>query len=156
MEVSTWIQAEPDQVWQLVSDISLMPTLSAELQAVEWTDGAEQPTVGAVFVGHNRHQAMGDWSTRSQIVACARPSEFAWAVGDPDDPAATWRFRLQPADGGTVLSYRAELGPGRSGLSQAIEAMPEREQKIVFVRLREWETAINATVAGIKKLAEAL
>ena len=29
------------------------------------------------------------------------------------------------------------MGPARSGLSIAIDAMPEKEQKIVFVRLRE-------------------
>ncbi|WP_372346530.1 hypothetical protein [Streptomyces sp. KL116D] len=32
-----------------------------------------------------------------------------------------------------------QLGPGRSGLSFAIDRMPEKEQKIVFVRMREFE-----------------
>jgi hypothetical protein len=32
--------------------------------------------------------------------------------------------------------------------------MPEKEQKIVFVRLREFETGMKANLAGIKKLAE--
>ena len=40
------------------------------------------------------------------------------------------------------------MGPGRSGLSIAIDAMPEKEQKIVFVRLREWETAMKHNLAG--------
>lgn len=156
VEVSSWIDAGPDRVWRLVSDIDLMPTFSSgELQAVEWTDGADGPQVGAAFLGHNRHQALGDWTSRSQIVVCAEPREFVWAVGDPDDPAATWRFRLTPADGGTTLSYSARLGPGRSGLSLAIDAQPDKEQKIVFVRMREFETAITATLAAIKQLAEA-
>ena len=29
------------------------------------------------------------------------------------------------------------MGPARSGLSHAIDRMPDKEQKIVFVRLRE-------------------
>jgi hypothetical protein len=48
-----------------------------------------------------------------------------------------------------------QLGPGRSGLSLAIDQMPDKEQKIVFVRLREFERNMTATLAHIKKLAEA-
>jgi hypothetical protein len=47
-----------------------------------------------------------------------------------------------------------QMGPGRSGLSLAIERMPDKEQKIVFVRLREFETGISNNLAAIKKLAE--
>jgi hypothetical protein len=153
-EASTWIDADPDRVWRLVSDIELMPTLSSELQSVQWVDGAGGPRMGARFVGHNKHDAFGEWSTTSQIVSCDQSSEFAWAVGDPDNPAATWRFRLAPRDGGTALTYWVQMGPGRSGLSVAIDSMPDREQKIVFVRLREFETAIGKTLAAIKRLAE--
>ena len=65
-----------------------------------------------------------------------------------------WRFRLVPRDGGTVLTYWMQMGPGRSGLSVAIESMPDKEQKIVFVRMREFEGAIGKTLAAIKRLAE--
>ncbi|HYB34411.1 MAG TPA: SRPBCC family protein [Mycobacterium sp.] len=154
VEASTWIDADPDRVWNLVSDIELMPTISDELQAVEWVDGADRPRVGARFVGHNKHEALGEWSTTSQIVAFDKSQQFAWAVGDPENPSATWRFQLTPRDGGTMLTFFAQLGPGRSGLSLAIDAMPDKEQKIVFVRLREFETAIATTLEAIKKLAE--
>ncbi len=154
VEASTWIDADPHRVWGLVSDIKLMPTLSSELQEVAWAEGVDGPRVGARFVGHNEHQAFGRWTSTSVIVACDEPHEFAWAVGEPDNPAATWRFRLTPRDGGTSLHYWAQMGPGRSGLSVAIESMPDQEQKIVFVRLREFEASINKTLSAIKRLAE--
>ncbi|MCV6986487.1 SRPBCC family protein [Mycobacterium shinjukuense] len=154
VEASTWIDADPGRVWSLVSDIELMPTLSNELQSVEWIDGATGPRVGARFVGYNTHEAFGQWSTTSQIVVCHESREFAWAVGDPDYPSATWWFRLTRRDGGTTLTFGTRMGPGRSGLSAAIEAMPDKEQKIVFVRLREFEAAIDKTLAAIKRLAE--
>ena len=69
VEVSTWIDADPDRVWGLVSDIQLMPTFSDELQSVEWADGAAGPRLGAKFVGHNKHDAFGQWSTTSHIVS---------------------------------------------------------------------------------------
>lgn len=154
VEASTWIDAAPQRVWSLVCDIALMPAVSNELQAVEWAEGSDGPRVGARFVGHNEHEAFGQWSTTSQIVACDEPREFAWAVGEPDNPAATWRFRLASRDGGTALNYWMRMGPGRSGLSAAIDSMPDKEQKIVFVRMREFEAAIGKTLASIKRLAE--
>ncbi|ORA19097.1 cyclase [Mycobacterium arosiense ATCC BAA-1401 = DSM 45069] len=154
VEGSTWIDADPARVWSLVSDIALMPAISSELKAVEWAEGSDGPRVGACFVGHNEHDAFGQWSSTSQIVTCDQPHEFAWAVGEADHPAAMWRFRLTPRNGGTDLNYWMQMGPGRSGLSRAIESMPDKEQKIVFVRLREFESAIGKTLAAIKRLAE--
>lgn len=151
----TWIDAPPERVWPLVSDVELMPGMSSELQSVEWLDGASGAALGVRFVGRNRHEAMGEWTATSQIVEFEPGRVFAWAVGDPGDPAATWRFDLEPKDGGTELSQWVRLGPGQSGLSLAIERMPDKEQKIVFVRMREFERNMTATLAQIKKLAEA-
>jgi hypothetical protein len=137
-----------------VSHIEVMPGASPELQAVEWLDGGSGPGLGARFAGHNRHEALGEWSTQSVIVEYDPPRVFAWAVGDPDQPSAIWRFSLEPRDGGTLLRQWVQMGPGRSGLSFAIDQMPDKEQKIVYVRLRELETNMGATLAAIKTLAE--
>ena len=155
IEVPIEIDAPPERVWAIVSDIETMPGASPELQAVEWLDGRSGPELGARFAGHSRHDAFGEWSTVSVIVAYDPPREFAWAVGDPEWPAAIWRFSLEPReDGGTLLRQRVQMGPGRSGLSFAIEQMPDKEQKIVFVRLREFEPNMGATLAAVKRLAE--
>jgi len=42
----------------------------------------------------------------------------------------------------------------RSGLSFAIDQMPDKEQKIVFVRMREFERNMTVTLDQIKALAE--
>jgi uncharacterized protein YndB with AHSA1/START domain len=155
VEGRTWIDAPPERVWPLVSDVGLMPGMSSELQSVEWLDGATGAALGARFLGRSRHEALGEWATISQIVEFEPGRVFAWAVEDPEYPAATWRFRLEPRDGGTELSEWMQLGPARSGLSLAIDRMPDKEQKIVFVRLREFKRSITVTLAHIKKLAEA-
>jgi uncharacterized protein YndB with AHSA1/START domain len=155
VEVRTWIDAPPERVWALVSDISLMPDMSRELQSVAWLDGATGPAVGARFLGHSKHDALGEWSTTSYVVEYEPGRRFAWAVQDPADPSAVWRFRLHAGDGGTDLSQWMQMGPGRSGLCEAIDRMPDKEQKIVFVRLRELEQNMTATLKQIKKRAEA-
>jgi uncharacterized membrane protein len=154
VEVQTWIDAPPRRVWELVADVELMPTMSQELQSVEWLDDATKAVVGAKFVGHSKHDALGTWSTTSTVIECEREQVFAWAVEDPQNPTAIWRFRLEPKDGGTQLTQWMQMGPARSGLSLAIDQMPDKEQKIVFVRMREFEQNMTATLAHIKKLAE--
>jgi uncharacterized membrane protein len=154
VEVQTWIDALPERVWKLVSDIELMPTMSQELQSIEWLDGAKEPVVGARFIGHSKHDALGEWATTSHVIECERERVFAWAVEDPANPTAIWRFRLEPKGGGTELSQWMQMGPAPSGLSFAIDRMPEKEQKIVFVRMREFEQNMAFTLQQIKKLAE--
>lgn len=154
-EVRTEIAASPERVWELVSDIGLMPTLSQELRSVEWLDGTTWPALGARFAGRSEHPSFGTWETTSYVVECEAPRVFAWAVEDPEQPSAVWRFSLRAADdGGTELTQWVRMGPGRSGLSYAIDQMPEKEQKIVYVRMREFEQNMTATLDAIKKLAE--
>jgi len=154
VRVQTWIGASPRRVWELVSDIQLMPTMSQELQSIEWLDGATEPAVGARFVGRSKHEALGEWATTSHVIECEPERVLAWAVEDPANPTAIWRFRLEPKNGGTELSQWMQMGPARSGLSFAIDRMPEKEQKIVFVRMREFEQNMAFTLEQIKKLAE--
>ncbi|MCX5265752.1 SRPBCC family protein [Streptomyces sp. NBC_00199] len=154
VEVSTWIAAPPARVWALVADIELMPQLSAELQSVQWLDGRSGPALGARFVGRSKHDALGEWATTSHIVEYDPPQVLAWAVEDPQHPTAVWRFTLEPQDGGTLLGEWMQMGPARSGLSFAIDRMPDKEQKIVFVRLREFEAGMTATLEAVKELAE--
>jgi uncharacterized protein YndB with AHSA1/START domain len=153
-EVRTWIDASPRRVWEVVSDIQLMPAMSNELQSIEWLDGAIEPAVGARFVGRSKHDSLGEWGTTSEVVECEPERVLAWAVGDAANPTATWRFRLEPKGGGTELSQWVQMGPAPSGLSVAIERMPDKEQKIVFVRMREFEQNMTLTVEQVKKLAE--
>jgi len=154
VEVQTWIAASPSRVWQVVSDVELMPTMSEELQAVEWLDGATEPSVGARFVGRSKHEALGEWATTSEVIECEPERVLAWAVEDRDNPTAIWRFSLHPQDGGTLLTQWMQMGPARSGLSFAIDRMPDKEQKIVFVRMREFEQNMTVTLEHIKQLVE--
>ena len=129
VEVQTWIDAPPRRVWELVADVKLMPTMSEELQSVEWLDGATEAFVGARFVGHSKHEALGTWSTTSEVIEWEPERVLAWAVENPQNPTAAWRFRLEPKNGGTELTQWMQMGPARSGLSHAIDRMPEKEQK---------------------------
>jgi hypothetical protein len=155
VEVDVLVGSPPDAVWALVSDIDVPARFSKEFLGGTWLDGAEGPAVGARFEGRNRHPAAGEWKSTSTVVACEPGRVLAWAVGDPEVPSATWRFELTPEAGGTRLRQWAQMGPGPSGLTPAIQAMPDKEERIVAGRLEEWRRNMTATVEGIKALAEA-
>jgi acyl-CoA synthetase (AMP-forming)/AMP-acid ligase II len=154
VEVDTYIAAAPERVWSLVSDIHLMAEMSDEVLDVEWQDGVDSPAPGTKFVGRNFHKDFGEWKTTSIIVDCEAPKVFGWAVSDVDYPSSIWRFTLRPEGEGTVLSQWMQMGPARSGLSFAIDRMPDKEDRIVARRLREFREAIEANLAAFKKLSE--
>lgn len=158
-EVSTAINATPEQVWALVSDIATPVRFSQELQATEWIDDGDSPTVGSRFKGRNKRDDIGEWEVTCTLIE-HKPSEvFAWAAGDVDNPAARWWFRIAPNDpdsnaGAVTLSQQVILGPGPSGLSAAIERMPDKEAKIIQNRLNDLATNMQANLDGIKALVE--
>lgn len=153
VEVSAHVDAGSAFVWALLCDVNLPARFSTEFLGAEWLDGATGPALGARFRGKNRHVAVGEWETVSVVTACEPERVLEWSVGDPGRPAAVWRFEIEPDGAGVVLRQRATMGPGRSGLSAAIEAAPEREEQIVGRRLEEYRTNMAANLEGIQDLA---
>jgi hypothetical protein len=151
-EVEVLIDAPLDRVWALVSDIELPSRFSPEFRGASWLD--DGPAVGARFVGRNEHPAVGKWESTSWVIGFDPGREFAWAVSDPGHPSATWWFRLEDVGGRVRLRQGGRMGPGPSGLTPAISRMPDKEERIVARRLEEWTRGMQATVEGIKALAE--
>jgi hypothetical protein len=154
-EAELLIVAPPAVIWPLVCDIQLPARYSSEFQGGQWLDGASGPALGARFLGRNHHDAVGDWETVSTICDYEPERMLGWAVGDPDRPAARWRFTLTPGADGTRITQWMQIGPGESGLSALIERMPDKEHRILRRRLAEHQANMAATLAGIRDLAEA-
>jgi uncharacterized protein YndB with AHSA1/START domain len=154
VEVEVRVDAPPERVWKFVTDVAVPAEFSSEFQGANWEPGFDAPIVGARFRGRNALESIGEWETTSEITECNEPFAFAWAVGDPANPSATWRLHLQPDGDGTILSYFARLGPGPSGLTAAIERMPDKEERIIERRLQQHTENMTATIEGIKRLAE--
>jgi uncharacterized protein YndB with AHSA1/START domain len=154
VEVEVFIDAPVERVWLLVSDINLPARFSSELQEARWLDDANVAVAGARFVGRSRHPAAGEWETTCVVTVYEPGRSFGWAVGDPDAPSASWRFDVEPEGAGARLRQWAQIGPAPSGLTPAILAMPEKEERIIARRLDEHRANMQATVNGVKALAE--
>jgi hypothetical protein len=154
-EVELYVAATPERVWPLVSDIAVPVECSNELQSVEWSSGeGDEPTVGRTFVGTNRNRHFGEWRTTSTVIECEPPRVFGWVVGDLDEPNSSWRFTVCPSGPGAVVTQRARLGYGPSGMHVGIKANPDKEERIVERRLEQWRAAMRATLELIKQRAE--
>ncbi len=147
------IAAATPVVWPLLCDINVPGSFSEEFDRAEWIDPG--PALGATFRGYNRHEVVGEWSAVCTVTDLEPERAFEWTVGDVDFKAARWRFDLEPSPGGSTLRFSAEMGPAPSGLTPAIERMPDREDDIVARRLSEWTANMRRTIEGIRDLAEA-
>ncbi|MEM7091676.1 MAG: SRPBCC family protein [Actinomycetota bacterium] len=152
-EVTVLIDASVTDVWPYLCDINVPGSFSEEFQRAEWLD--DGPALGATFRGFNHHPVVGEWSAVCTVTAMEESRVFEWTVGDVEFKAARWRFDLEP-DGETssVLKFSSEIGPAPSGLTPAIERMPDREEDIVAKRMGEHNTNMQRTIDGIKKLVE--
>jgi len=144
VDVETLVDAPPAVVWSLVTT---PVRFSAELQEARWLDDER-------FVGRSSHPAVGTWEMTCTVSAREPEREFGWVVGDRAHPYATWRFTLESAGTGTVLRQWMRMGPAPAGLTPAILAHPDKEDRIVARRLDEHRWNMQRTVDGIKQLAE--
>jgi uncharacterized protein YndB with AHSA1/START domain len=152
VEVDVLIDAPIGRVWQLVSDIELPARFSSEFLGATWVD--DGPALGARFTGRNHHAAMGEWETTSIVSRYRPPHEFGWSVTDADDPSSSWWFELEEEGDRVRLRQGMRMGPAPSGLSIAIAAMPDKEERIIARRLDEHAQNMRATLEGIQRLAE--
>ena len=105
-EVSIDIDAPPQRVWSLLTDITQMGRWSPECQRCEWLGEPCGPSVGAKFKGWNKRGFMR-WSTTSTVTTADEPSLFEWQV---DKSGMRWGYRFDVnGDGTRVTEYREEV-----------------------------------------------
>ena len=149
--IETTITAQPDRIYELVSDLDVMSSFGTEFQSGEWSSGRPAEK-GSTFLGR---QKMGDdeWETTSTVVTANKGRAFAWRVGDPADDAFTaeWTLNLRSVPNGTELRYTFQHGPGPSGLRAAIENKPEDEEAMIDFRLTMLQENMVKTLEGIRR-----
>jgi uncharacterized protein YndB with AHSA1/START domain len=110
-EVSVPMAAAPEKVWALVSDVTRIGEFSPETFEAEWTHGATGPAVGARFRGHVKRNGVGPvYWTPCKVTKCV-PNEVFEFVVLAGGPLNRWGYRLEPSDGGTLVTEYFRLTP---------------------------------------------
>jgi uncharacterized protein YndB with AHSA1/START domain len=99
--VTVHMNATPEKIWQLVSDVTSIGRYSPETFEAEWIEGASGPAVGAKFRGHVKRNGRGPvyWTTCT-VTECEPGRVFAFGVGRTDRPLNVWRYAIEPSSGG--------------------------------------------------------
>jgi hypothetical protein len=105
--VERYIEASPELLYDIVSDVTRTPELSPEVVKCTWVKGATGPAVGARFRAINSAGRGPNWPNWPVVVAADRGREFAFSRTEPFAGTVEWRYRFTPEGTGTkvVESY---------------------------------------------------
>jgi uncharacterized protein YndB with AHSA1/START domain len=147
-QVSVHIEAPPERIYEIVTDIANMGRLSPECTGGKWLDGATGPAVGARFKGSNK-RGVARWSTTNKVVEAEPGKVFSF---ETQQSAARWTYRMEPDGTGTLVTESRELFKKRPTVA------------VVFTKLllggeeghnEELHDGMQQTLQRVKELAEA-
>jgi Polyketide cyclase / dehydrase and lipid transport len=108
-QLTIHIDAPPEVVYSLVSDVTRTPEFSPEVLRCTWLDGATGPVVGARFKAVNKVPRRPPWNTRP-VITVARPRrEFAISRTERFSGTLVWRYQLEPDGRGTRVLESYEV-----------------------------------------------
>jgi uncharacterized protein YndB with AHSA1/START domain len=90
---SITIDAPPEQLFALVSDLPRMGEWSPECTRVTWLSGTTTAVPGARFIGHNRAGAVR-WFTQGEIVDADPGRRFSFRIHFGPVPIAFWTYEF--------------------------------------------------------------
>jgi hypothetical protein len=145
--VTLHVNAAPEDVYALLSDIGRMGEWSPECYRCEYVDGATGPVVGAKFKGSNK-RGLVRWTTTAEIVAAEPARVFAFSTKAGGEDQTRWRYELTPSGLGTDVTESFE---------SVKEPLYVRVFERVFWRDRaqQRETGMRTTLERVKRAAEA-
>ncbi len=110
--VTVHIDAPPERIWDLVSDVTKIGRYSPETFEAEWLEGATGPAVGARFRGHVRRNGKGPvyWTT-CVVTDCVPGVEFGFDVLTGGKALNHWAYAIAPAGEGSDVTESFRLAP---------------------------------------------
>lgn len=149
-EVSIEIEAAPDAVYALISDITRMGEWSPECIRCTWTKGAAGPAAGARFKAVNKGARGPAWYNTPRVTVADPGREFAFNRKGPGIGSYTWRYVLEPTVSGTRVteSFDAErpLGSVMTWITEKWVGSQDRDADL--------HQGMTTTLARLKAAAE--
>jgi hypothetical protein len=141
------IERSPEDLYDMISDVTRMGEWSPECKAC-WWDNGDGPRVGAWFSGRNEVPER-TWETKSQVVAASRGEEFVFVVGGN---LVRWGYSFTPVAGGTQVTESWEVLPDLIKLLD--ERLGTGAAAQLGSRFEAARAGIPETLAALKRAAE--
>ena len=98
------IDASPDVIYNLVTDLPRMPEWSPENTEVVWLD-EDAAAVGSRFKGSNQLGSL-KWSVKGAVTEAQQGQSFEFKINGRSGPV--WRYELHPTADGTLVVETVE------------------------------------------------
>ena len=141
------IEAPPERVFGLVSDLPRMGELSPENTGGRWLGGATAPAVGVRFRGSNSN-GWRRWSTVVRVVAHEPSTRFAFEVDSVGLAISRWTYDVAPRPGGCTVTetWTDRRGRAMHVIGLLVSGVGDRPNFTA--------QSIEQTLAGLKTRAE--
>jgi hypothetical protein len=102
--VQRYIDASPEALYDIVSDVTRTPEYSPEVVKCTWIKGATGPVVGARFKAINHAGRVPDWPNKPVVTVADPGREFAFERTEVGGGTVEWRYRFEPQGTGTLVT----------------------------------------------------
>ncbi len=113
--VTVSVDATPDKVWALVTDLGRMGEWSPETTSCRWLGRTREPAVGATFVGFNR-RGWARWATTNRVEEVDPGRAFGFRVRET---GVRWGYLIEPDGDGCRLTETRDVRSARTWLIRA-------------------------------------
>jgi hypothetical protein len=142
------IARSPEEVYDMVSDVTRMGEWSPVCKACWWEEG-DGPRVGAIFTGRNETSER-TWEMKNKVLSADRGKEFAWEV---QGTSARWGYTFASVGAGTEVTERWDLPA--EGIAFFEDRFGPDAAPQISARQEAAITGMKETLAAIKRAAEA-
>ena len=98
----TEIEAGPEAVYTLVSDLPRLEKVAVEFERGRWLDGVTEARVGARFRGTNK-RTWRRWTTTVTVTDAEPGRRFAFDVTYYGLPISRWQYDFEPRGTGCLV-----------------------------------------------------
>ena len=93
------IEASPESVYAILTDLSRINELSPECYKAEWEGDATEAVVGAKFRGYNDNGG-NKWAAGCVVVGADPGKEWSFEVPGDDGRSTVWRYQIEATPNG--------------------------------------------------------
>ena len=147
-EVSIRIDADPETVWALISDVSRMGQWSPECRRCIWRGSKRD--VGARFIGINRRGKVV-WVTSNEVEKSEPGVSFAFRT---TTNGVRWSYRLEADGAGTLLTERWDVSGQSEGQRKRTASFAQMMLGGYENHTEELRAGMLTTLQRIKDAAE--
>ena len=148
---SILVDATPEAVYDLVTDVTRTGEWSPVCRAAWWEEG-QGPRAGDWFGGRNEIPGR-TWETRSQVVVADRGREFRWQI---EGKYVVWAYLMRAVgEGDAVRTELTETWDLNEATEQRFaDNYGERAEELLEQRRQEAREGIPTTLATLKGVLE--